>query len=305
MEKDLAQQAGSFWDGKYVSGRAEGRLIRDWLECDYVRREYINRSMHGNPDWDWVTYLAESHLRPHALRAVLDVGCGEGSVSIALIGAGIAEKSIGVDVSAQGIEAAKGHANAAGIGARAEFMCADILNLDFDGGFFDAIVINMALHHVLDIERLLAKIKRWKAPNAILAIHEYVGPNRFQWTDAARFEGERLLRSLPPKLRVHGISNEIVESLWSPTYRDMLVGDPSEAIRSAEMIDILDCYFERIERRDFGGTILQPLLVDIVHNFEFERDASHRSELDRLFAAERELLRSGRITSNFSFLAYR
>ena len=212
---------------------------------------------------------------------------------------------IGVDVSAQAIEGAIANAKTAGVAAQTEFICADLLNLDFSDCTFDAIVINMALHHVLDIENLMTKIKRWKSPTAILALHEYIGPNRFQWTAATRIEGERLLRSLPADLRVHGISKEIVNSLWSPTYRDMLFGDPSEAIRSAEMIDIVSSHFELIERRDFGGTLLQPLLVDIIHNFDFENNLAHRLELDRLFAEERALLQSGRIESNFAFLAYR
>ncbi|GAC1375640.1 MAG: hypothetical protein NVSMB44_44240 [Ktedonobacteraceae bacterium] len=51
--------------------------------------------------------------------------------------------------------------------------------------------------------------------------------------------------------------------------------------------------------------LIFPILVDIVHNFDFLNNPSHRAHLDRLFEEERALLQSGRIASNFAFIVYR
>jgi len=213
--------------------------------------------------------------------------------------------ALGVDASREAIAAAKKLAVAHGVERKTRFRRGDLLAQRFAAGAFDAVVINMALHHVLDVEGLLYRVKRWKTSAAPLVLHEYIGPNRFQWTPAAVAAGSRLLSELPPSLRVHGQTGKVVETFAPPAYREMLFGDPSEAIRSADLVDIAGCYFDLIERRDFGGTLLQPLLADIIHNFRPAEDAEHAAALERLFEEERSLLADHTLASNFALLVYR
>ena len=117
--------------------------------------------------------------------------------------------------------------------------------------------------------------------------------------------GAQLLSTLPRDLRVHGVSGQVVETFERPPYAAMLFGDPSEAIRSADVVDVTGCYFQQSDRRDFGGTLLQPLLADIVHNFHPDENVAHAREFDRLFEAERAQIAGGSLISNFSLLVYR
>jgi SAM-dependent methyltransferase len=237
-------------------------------------------------------------------KRLLDIGCGRGEVSITLTNALIVDESLGVDVSAEGIAGAAALSAQYGTQDKTAFQCADVCDLDFPEGHFEAIIINMALHHMLDLEQIMRKIRAWKTPSAPVVLHEYIGPNRFQWSDAALRAGTAMLESMPPELRVHGVTGAVVERLERPPYAAMLFGDPSEALRSADIVDVVGCYFELVERKDFGGTVLQPILADIVHNFDPE-NPGHSAILDGLFETERDLLRAGTLPSNFALMIYR
>jgi len=293
-----------FWDGKHTQGSEAEYVIRDWLEHPYVQQNYVNASITGNPACDWLTFVAETVLRPTGPRQILDVGCGVGPVTIALALASIGERIVGIDTSATAIEKAEVSARERGLGDRTEFRCGTTNELNYAAGAFDAAILSMALHHILDLETLLASLREWLKPGAPLILFEYVGPNRFQWTKSARQAGTEALLRLPEALRVNSANGEVVTAMWQPSYKAMLVGDPSEAVRSADMLDITECYFSLDMRRDFGGTLLQPILANITHNFNTDVPA-HMRELDRLFDTERALLADGTLESNFALLVYR
>jgi SAM-dependent methyltransferase len=59
-----------------------------------------------------------------------------------------------------------------------------------------------------------------------------------------------------------------------PTERSVIAVDPSEAVRSAEIVPVLQRYFEIVEYKPLGGALLQFLLADIAGNFE--RDEAGR-----------------------------
>jgi hypothetical protein len=79
--------------------------------------------------------------------------------------------------------------------------------------------------------------------------------------------------------------------------------DPTEAIRSSEIIPLLRASFDVIEQIDYGGTLLNLALEEITGNFaETPEDLA---VLQRLFDAERDYLRQGVIPSDFSVLVAR
>jgi hypothetical protein len=84
-----------------------------------------------------------------------------------------------------------------------------------------------------------------------------------------------------------------------PTVRSLQALDPSEAIRSAEIVPLLESYFEIVELKALGGSILQFLLVDIAGNFE---DEAGGQLLDMLFAVEDALMASGDLATDFAFI---
>jgi hypothetical protein len=85
-----------------------------------------------------------------------------------------------------------------------------------------------------------------------------------------------------------------------PTPRSVIAVDPSEAVRSAETVPVLERYFDIVEFKPLGGTILQFLLADIAGNFA--QDAVGERLLAMLFAIEDTLIEVGALPSDFAYI---
>lgn len=84
-----------------------------------------------------------------------------------------------------------------------------------------------------------------------------------------------------------------------PTCRSVVAIDPSEAIRSADIVPLLNRYFDIVEYKPMGGSILQFLLADIAGNFQ---DEDGRKLLEMLFAIEDTLMAVGDLDSDFAYI---
>lgn len=89
-------------------------------------------------------------------------------------------------------------------------------------------------------------------------------------------------------------------SVSLPTERSVIAVDPSEAVRSAEIVPILRRHFEILEYKPLGGTILQFLLADIAGSFQ--QDAGGQQLLEMLFAIEDTLMSTGHLESDFAYI---
>jgi SAM-dependent methyltransferase len=83
--------------------------------------------------------------------------------------------------------------------------------------------------------------------------------------------------------------------------RDVSSIDPSEAVRSEDIMPVISQFFEIVERRDWGGSILQFLLSDIAGNFKDE-DPESIAIIKMLANIEEMLIRSGELQSDFAFI---
>jgi SAM-dependent methyltransferase len=90
-----------------------------------------------------------------------------------------------------------------------------------------------------------------------------------------------------------------------PTARDVIAEDPSEAVRSDEIVEVLQQEFELIEKKDWGGNILQFLLADIAGNFVDEKNEHAQAYLRMLVNIEETFLQSGEFESDFAYIVAR
>jgi hypothetical protein len=133
-------------------------------------------------------------------------------------------------------------------------------------------------------------------------MNEYIGPRQFQTDPHVTALVNRELASLPEKYRQSlFVDGHIVSSYTPSPIWYMNENDPSEAIRSDEIVEKLKKQFEILEFRPFGGAILHMLLSGIAGNFSSDEpeDVGH---LHRLFALERELEDAGEIQSDFAVI---
>lgn len=87
-----------------------------------------------------------------------------------------------------------------------------------------------------------------------------------------------------------------------PTLRSVIAVDPSEAVRSAEIMPVLQTLFDVVEFRPLGGTILQFLLAGIAGNFQ---DESGEQLIDIFFSLEDALMACGDLPSDFAYIVAR
>lgn len=84
-----------------------------------------------------------------------------------------------------------------------------------------------------------------------------------------------------------------------PSERSVIALDPSEAVRSAEIVPILQRYFSIVEHKSLGGGLLQFLLADIAGNFEDEKGTRL---LEMVFTIEDTLMACGDLASDFAYI---
>jgi hypothetical protein len=94
------------------------------------------------------------------------------------------------------------------------------------------------------------------------------------------------------------------ERIDRPTVAAMNLWDPSEAIRSAEIIPLLHSFFRVIEIKPWGGTVFNYLLDDIAGNFDPTREEDRRV-LDMVLCIEDTLIESKDLQSDFAVVVAR
>jgi SAM-dependent methyltransferase len=263
---------GLVWGRRFAHG-----VVRTWMHEAVVRR-YINASVSGSPDcWpiDWLLSL----VHPRHFSTAVSLGCGDGPLERDLIAKGCCSSILGIDISQGALELARSKAAALGL-VGIEYRQGSLNSLDLPNGAFDAAFAHQALHHVENLDGCLATTASALRPGAMLYIDEYVGPSRGEWTQAMIAEADRLFVSLPASVKKRRHIGVPID--WR---------DPTEAVRSSQILSTVSRYFRTEVRRDYGGNFLA-----VIHpHLRLEQLSSEERDdlLRSIIQAEREHLRSG------------
>ena len=298
---DLARRAkvNAVW-----SADAEQRAAVEgwyWMAHPAVQRR-LNRLASGTPEIDVYGHLSQ-FLRGRGfelpLERCLSLGCGAGGLERHLASAGMVRRIKAYDI-AEGALAKARQAAADGHYTGLEYHLVDLETVEFPPGETDVVFAHQSIHHVEKLEALFAKVGRALRRGGVFHLHEFVGPARFQWTDEQLRLVNAFLNSLPDALR--RLPNGTPKpAMTRPTVEAMIAADPSEAIRSKDIIPALRQQFDIVEHRALGGAVMHLALGDIAQNFD-PADADHAERLDRLAAMEDESMAAGRIDSDFVVL---
>jgi GT2 family glycosyltransferase/SAM-dependent methyltransferase/glycosyltransferase involved in cell wall biosynthesis len=226
----------------------------------------------------------------------LSIGCGHGSLERGLYGLGVAERIDGIDIAPAAIAEARRLAAEEGLD-NLHYQAGDLQRLDLPDGAYDIVFAHQSVHHIDDLDRVFAAVKRALRPGGIFHLHEFVGPDRFQWTDAQLEHMNAFLQTLPLRYRRLPAGGERGPQV-RPTIRQMIDTDPSEAVRSSEIIPAVERHFRIVELKELGGALLHIGLSGIVQNFDtaFPADVER---LEQFFALEDRLMAEGVIGSDF------
>ncbi len=265
-------QPERFWTDAFAHGG-----ITTWMS-ESVCREYINECVTGSPhEWpmEWFSrvYGARSFARG------LSLGCGDGALERDVRRKGICDHIVGIDLSQGALDIASARAAEEGLDG-IEYLRGDFNALELPLGFYDIVFFHQAMHHVENLESCTEAVFRALKPGGVFYFDEYVGPSRLEWSHQLLEEANRALLGVPEMAR-RG------DRLDLPIVHD----DPSEAIRSSEIVPVVQRWFAITERRDYGGNLLS-----LVHPWVDWSllDGSSRAEVLRtLVDDEQRLLAAG------------
>ncbi len=265
----------------------------DWTSNPLVQ-EVVNRRIVGPASNDfWLNWVLADYL-PSRVRRCLSICCGTGTHEIIAAKTGRVGFLEAFDLSPRGVDAARRRAADAGVEVR--FFEADVNAYECPRRSYDLILAGGALHHVSALERVLATLHDGLTDDGVLIANEFVGPVRHQWTERQVETVNRLLGALPPHLRARSrIERSSVE--------EMLAHDPSEAVRSSLILPVLRSYFEIVEARPFGGTLMH-VLYQALDPATLESPEA-RAALGSVLATEESLIGAGVLPSDFALVAAR
>jgi SAM-dependent methyltransferase len=209
-----------------------------------------------------------------------------------------------VDISEGAIEKATELARAAGY-THISYAVGDLNHLTLSPGRYDVIFGISSVHHVAALENLYEQIARGLKPVGLFFMDEFVGPSQFQFSDAQLRQINEQIRIMPPHLKRSVTKFPAFKPpVVRPTIAEMNAGDPSEAIRSAEIVPLLSRYFDVLEVKGQGGSLLHLLLKDIAGNFNDTNEGS-LAYLEGLFTLEDRLIAEGVLQDDFATIVAR
>jgi SAM-dependent methyltransferase len=268
-----------------------------WLDTKWVLEGRVYPLVFGEDLGGWWTPGAMTALGVPIGGEWLDLGCGSGGNEVNMATNDLFDHMVAYDPSPGSIELAAESAREAGISS-IDFRQADVNSLELPEERYDVVHINMALHHVVELEHVLHEVNRTLRPGGVFIANEYVGPNQFQFSAERMALVRHCLEAMPERLRWNPIAKETKEA--QPRYsRSWWDGyDPTEAVRSDEIPPVIATNFPAFKRLDYGGNLLNLVLENIAQNFNPE-DAEDATHITLLYEIEDAML--GEEPSDFAY----
>jgi len=273
-----------------------------WMAHPWVAQR-LNTKISDDPQIGTYPYL-KSLLQQRGLRfpvsRAASLGSGFGGLERELVALAVAERIDGFDLSADAVAAARQGASQAGMSERLRYQICNLEQIQLASKAYDLIVACHSVHHIDDLDRLFSQVRAALKPGGVFCLEEYVGPNRFQWNDRQLDAANDFLRGLPAHYK-RMPNGEARGEAFRPAVADVIAVDPTEAIRSADILPTLRRHFQIVAMRQLGGAVLHNALYGIAQNFDPEV-AEDRQWLDALFNQEDRLMAEGVLGSDFAVI---
>jgi len=272
---DNDSDGAKIWEGRYRSGKTVAANVNvigdpmDYTTHPFLWREAVARRLTGSRDGDPNLLIGQTYLTPPADK-MLALGSGLASVEEWFVLCNFVNTCVAFEISPAAVGRARERIAAAGLSDRLEVRAGDARSAGLEAGSFDVVLVQAAIHHFLEIDEMYEFMHRMLRPGGLLIFDEYVGPDRLILDDQTLEEMEKVHACLAENFRRSISSGEVQERILRPTVEQMLEMDPSEGVHSSRILPLTYQYFDVLERRDYGGTILRPMLTGLLGHFDFE-----------------------------------
>jgi SAM-dependent methyltransferase len=285
-EEARTKVEGDEWQGLY------------WQSYTLTQR-HINKAIAGDPDENWLAFTKRRFFK-RTVGLGLSLGCGYGVLEREAVKLGIAERFDAFDISPEAVEVAREEAQRQGLGDRIEYAAADLNAIELEPDRYGTVFAIQTLHHIEALEHLLDQIRRSLRKDGLFVINEYVGPARFQFPDERLPLMNKLLAAIPETHRRSLRNGHVKDEVLRPDAKEVQRVDPSESVRSDEIMGLVEERFEIVYKADFGGTLLQFVLADIAGNFD-PADSRDVALIDLICLYEDTLIEQGVLPSDFTY----
>jgi 2-polyprenyl-3-methyl-5-hydroxy-6-metoxy-1,4-benzoquinol methylase len=300
-DQERNQRVASYWSS--INNSDSFSKDTYWLANPIVHQHYQLRASGGKGYYNWLDFCIGHFFGTNIPTRILSVGCGSGGLERHLANLKAFEELDAIDIAPISIEIAKQKAkeeNISGI----NYYCRNIEESDFPGENYDAVFYNMSLHHMFNVDAVLEKTKKVMNKDSFLFIHEYIGPNRFDFTDREKEVISAVYTLIPDQFCISLAEANfgfLQKKIVLPTPAEVAQVDPSEAVCSAQITSTLPKYFDIVEFNPIGGTILQFLLQNIAGHFRVENQDS-LDVLDLIMQIEDTLIKINDLEPHFALI---
>ena len=300
MTDDIAAST-AVWDQRYEGGEHVGS--RETIEgdpVDYTQHKFLYRHAiaeptTGSPDGWIIDAIGAKHLTPAPAR-MLSIGCGMAFIEEHMARAGYAEHILAYEMSRSAIAGAQERVAGQPYADRLELRSGDVLTENLPTAAFDVVFVQAAIHHFFDIEAMFQLMHRVLKPDGLLIYDEYIGPDHHIYDDHVLAIMDRINACLSPAYKWDHLARHERQSVPKPDLQWMLQHDPSEGVHASQILPLTHRYFDVIDRRDYGGSIMRPFFTGILPNFDWA-DPKDQTVGRLVVLLERLLVEQGAIPS--------
>jgi len=288
MDKETAKRIDEHW-----SKNSTHSLKTRWWEFPAIH-EHVNSLVCGR------AVDGVSQGLNHKLKAMgrffehgVSVGFVDGSKEFELLKEGLVKKFTLFELSEKRIEDALNEVAAHDLLDHVTFTNEDFYSYKFTSEV-DFVHWNNSLHHMLDVERAIKWSYDILEVGGVFYMDDFVGPNRFQWSDAALNLSTRIRQILPDKYlhSPYQWDQFIGRIVTRPDIQKIVEADPSEAADSQRILENVRKYFPKAEITLTGGIIYHTALNDVLANID-EFDLTDKAILDLLLIIDELATKSG------------
>ena len=291
-----AEKTSDFWGVNRRGGRT------NWMEHPAVAA-FAHRRITGDPKLGTYLYWIRKYFAQPAPLA-LSLGCGFGRFERDWVRVNAVSRFHALDISEAAITAARQEAAKVGFAERIEYRVADLNKLELPAARYDAIFAIMSAHHVYGLENYFKQCRQALKPGAFLFLDEYIGPSRIQCPPLIVNAINRIREILPEPYRRNAFHDGKSVTYANETIENFEKTDPSEAIRSAEIVSTMKLHFDIVELKPYGGEIQHMLLQGLAGNFD-ENNPTDVAMLHLIGFLEEFLEECGGIQSDFAAIVAR
>lgn len=261
--QDRAKQVGKYWDSRTTKDKY-------WWN-DRIIIRHINQIVSGE-ELDGLSqglvYLTKKRTGNKCFNNGISVGCGTGQKEMELIKQNVVKHFELYELSQKGIDTGKQLYEKAGLSNHVNFYLKDPLKENIPHKSFDFVHWNNSLHHMFDVDEAVKWSYKLLKKGGMFYMDDYIGPNRFQWSDKMLDTANSIRALIPEKYFI--VPDKPTEKFSRKVYRANLdlLHDPSEAVQSELIIDSVKKYFPDAEVIYTGGVMYHLALQKILINFD-------------------------------------